>query len=372
MNSAPPLLTGTIVLLVGFVAVGRWLLVNETAVDKLINRMLAWDIGAVVVSFVAAGFDHPELGQRLFLGIGALALSNGFGCAVLLDGADRRPVNVRQRRYDARAAVFGVVVVLCALGDELGLHLDHLVDWVGILWATTGVCMVWAGALLVRACLRELCAAGMATREKLAYSALLFFGVYVVVASAVGFVRIASGTPPGEPGIVAAIGSFMALAVLALLVAIPLVEALIARAHLDLESRQCRRLRPLWHDLTRIVPEVVLPTDRPRGSSSRLYRMTVEIRDALLHLKHFTPDNGAACTDNARVYAQQIAEALQRKQQGIPVSARDTSVPFPATDQTSELRNLLALSREWPRARAAASRASASRGLISADRGCGE
>ncbi|MBF6125134.1 hypothetical protein IU504_06350 [Nocardia brasiliensis] len=82
--------------------------------------------------------------------------------------------------------------------------------------------------------------------------------------------------------------------------------------------------------------------------------MTVEIGDALLHLKQFAPAAEAPQGDTIGAYALRIAEAAELKRCGAPAyaqPARGTIHP-PADDRTMELRNLLALSREWPRARA--------------------
>ncbi|WP_069161962.1 MAB_1171c family putative transporter [Nocardia altamirensis] len=352
MNSAPSLLVAAFVVLVGLIVVGRWLFVHETITDHLINRALAWDAGALLLFCCCAAVGYRDLGQRLFLGVSAMALSKCIGCARLFDGADPRLVDERQRRYDVRAAVLGVFVILSALAEVAGVHMHRLIDWEAIVWAITEVFIFWIGLLLVRCCLRELRAASPTPRERLTYSALLFLGCYDIVSSAYTFMATATGTAPGYPGTLMAVASLVAVVLLVLLLAVPLFEALLVRAHLDFDGRQCRRLNPLWRDLTAAVPEVVLHTERPRGSSSRLYRMTVEIRDALLHLKQFTAETGAVRTDDIRAYAVDIAEAAQRRRQGIQVLNPGTVMHLRADDRADELRNLLALSREWPRARA--------------------
>ncbi|PXX66644.1 hypothetical protein DFR70_103393 [Nocardia tenerifensis] len=156
MNSAPPLLTGLVVLFASLVVGGRWLLVNETSTDHLINRALSWDIGSVIGYAAAASLGHPDLGQRVFLAIGALSLSNSFGFAALLGGADPRSVRGRQRRYDAFAASFGGAVLICAAAEEIGLPLHRFVDWERMAWVVVYVFLAWTGLLLVRACVREL------------------------------------------------------------------------------------------------------------------------------------------------------------------------------------------------------------------------
>ncbi|WP_280238754.1 DUF6545 domain-containing protein [Nocardia abscessus] len=88
--------------------------------------------------------------------------------------------------------------------------------------------------------------------------------------------------------------TFAASALGAALLSVPLLAALRTRLGSDRAGRNCRRLRPLWHDLTAAVPSIVLEPDLPVAESdARLIRMTVEIRDALMHLRHCLPSEAA-------------------------------------------------------------------------------
>ncbi|WP_433661684.1 MAB_1171c family putative transporter [Nocardia sp. CA-128927] len=360
MNSAPPLFSAIVVLLGGLVVSGRWLLVNETTADHLINRGLSLDIGSILGYAVAALLGYPDFGQRLFVAIGALSLSSFFGFAALLDGAEPRTSRGRQRRFDTIAGSFGLLVVICAAAEEAGLHLHRIVDWERVAWVVVSLVLAWTGVLLVRACVRELRSGAPARREKLTYSALLVFGVYCVDSVFYGILKLSAGESPGRPGLFAAVGSFIGMGLLCALVAIPLINAIAAWAELDRAGRQCRRLRPLWRDLTAAVPEVVLHSAESarRDSASRRYRMTVEIGDALMHLRQFAPDTESPRAETISAYALRIAEAVELKRRGIPALRRTEQSPSaihpPAEDRTAELRNLLALSRAWPRAQAAA------------------
>lgn len=349
MNSAPPVFTTIVIVFVLAIVCGRWWLVNETFTDRLINRALTWDIGAVTGYGVVAVIGYPDVGQRVFMAIGFLTLSNSCGFIALLSGADQRTTWQRQRAYDSVAASAGLLVLLCAVAGEAGLFPPALraVDWDGLLWAAADVFLIAIAVSLARACVRELRAAVATTGETLTYWALLAVACYTMCAST--YRTLHTFASPQDLGTAWAVGSFVTLAILAALISMPLVSALLVRAGLDRESRWCRRLRPLWHDLTAAVPEVVLPPDREdrRGSSARLYRMTVEIRDALLHLKQYVPDPSGAETTDLRAYARNIAEAARLKRQGTPPTCPGRVVRFPAGDRTSELSNLLALSRAW-------------------------
>ncbi|MFD6160238.1 MAB_1171c family putative transporter [Nocardia sp. NPDC060256] len=350
MNSAPPVFSTIVIIFVLAIAGGRWWLVNETHADRLINRALTWDIGAVFAYGVVASIGYPDVGQRVFLAVGFLTLSSTVGFIALLGGADLRTTWRRQRGYDAVAVSAGSVVLLCSLAGELGLFPAAMraVDWDGLLWVAADVVLISVAVALGRACLRELrTAAG--TRETLTYWALLAVACYSACASVYRTLRTLSGASPQDMGTAWAVGAFSTLAILATLISIPLVNALLARAGLDRAGRYCRRLRPLWHDLTAAVPEVVLPLDHEDhpGSSARLYRMTVEIRDALLHLKPYVPDSSAVETTDLHAYARGISAAARLKSHGTPPTYPGRAVPFPAGDRTTELGNLLALSRAW-------------------------
>ncbi|MGW4842528.1 DUF6545 domain-containing protein [Nocardia brasiliensis] len=291
MDSAPPAFIAIVVVLGALVVGGRWLLVRDTIADRLINHALSWDLGSLLGYVSAAGLGYPEFGQRVFFAVGMLGLSYCFGFTMLLNGAEPRTVRSRQRRYNACAAVAGIVWLVCAAVEAAGVPLHRALDWEGALWAVVGVAVAGIGLLLVRACLRELRSGGPARHEKLTYLALLTFGAYCIGTSLDSALRAAAGASSGAPRPLLVIGTFLAALSLISLVAIPLIHALVRRAEWDRTGRHCRRLRPLWQDLTTAVPEVVLHAAGfdQQDPASRLYRMTVEIGDALLQLKYFAP-----------------------------------------------------------------------------------
>ncbi|WP_280428000.1 MAB_1171c family putative transporter [Nocardia brasiliensis] len=146
------------------------------------------------------------------------------------------------------------------------------------------------------------------------------------------------------------------------LVAGPVVGHLMELAGLDRDGRVCRRLRPLWRDVTAAVPEIVMsPVDGPRrrDTTARLLRMTVEIRDALLHLGPYlsvAPSSAESATTlpdseaKLRDYACRLADAARSRRSGtLPPRTGVVPQPFPtAQDFDTELRQLLDLARVWP------------------------
>ncbi|MEV5837480.1 MAB_1171c family putative transporter [Nocardia sp. NPDC052112] len=342
MNSLPVV---PMVVILGFVAaitIGRWFLVAETLGDRLVNRALAWDLVGLVLFVCVGRLGAADLAFDLFTIFGAFAVANVFGFARSLDGGDPRTAVRRQRIYDGMAVAAGCVVLVGIMAART--------DWGPTVWSLTTVPTAWSGLHITRACLRELRTAGIAAKERLTYGALLFVGGYAAVSTMVSLVRTANGTRPDEPGLPWVIGAYATLVLLTALIAIPLWYAVLARTELDRAGRCCRRLRPLWLALTDAVPEVVLA--RPSGgSASRLYRMTVEIRDALVRLRPYVPDVEAH-TD-IREYARGIARAVQAKAAGeAPAMASGRATPVDPRDRTDELRYLLALAVEWPKARA--------------------
>lgn len=347
MSAIPSWTVLPVIALALAIVVGRWILVDDTAADRAINRALTWYVGALALYGAAAAIGWAEAAQRLYLGCSALACASLYGFTWLLNGGAAEAAPRRQRRYDSVAAVTALAVLVGPM------------ELVTAVWVAWGLPVLVSGLLITRACVRELRTAGATTHEKVAYSALLIVALHWVLSAIIMTVRAISGTTPQNSGIPWIVLSTASFVLLAALIAVPLVIAIMVRTGWDRNGRACRRLQPLWKDLTAAVPEVVLRYERTdgRASASRLYRMTVEIGDALMHLRQFAPDDGSTRTDTIHAYALRIAEAAELKRLGTPPSrthhTRSTIRP-PADDRSTELRNLLALSREWPRARAAA------------------
>ncbi|MFI6046274.1 MAB_1171c family putative transporter [Nocardia sp. NPDC051321] len=352
MTAIPFWLVLSVAVLTAAIVVGRWFLVNDSVTDSLINRALSWYFGATALYGSAAALGMDDLAQRVFLGCGLLIYANLYGFARAVGGGTTH-VSRRQHRYDAIAAVAAIVV------------LTGPPEWLGVVWITSTVAPMVSGTLIARACVRELRTAGLTGAERLAYLGLLAVSLYWSLSSVVMIVRVENGTAPQNPGLAWIAIAFASFVILAALIAVPLIIAVLARTGWDQNGRACRRLRPLWQDLTAMVPEVVLGQDQSAGpgSAARLYRMTVEIRDALLHLRQYAPDLVTEHEVRTRAdvsdYALLIAHAARTKAAGGPLTVVDDQprsvVLPPAHGHDTELWSLLALARAWPTARAAAS-----------------
>ena len=150
----------------------------------------------------------------------------------------------------------------------------------------------------------------------------------------------------------------------ATLMAIPLVSALITMAGLDRDGRTCRRLQPLWRDLTAAVPEIVLPIDSRADPATRLFRMTVEIRDAMLHLGSYLPAEAVGPTraeTNWEItdYAIRLVRAAQARKAGLLPAVTGSAPPLPVAAHgfDAEVAHLVDLANIWPLANSGADRA---------------
>ncbi|BBB39649.1 DUF6545 domain-containing protein [Mycobacteroides abscessus] len=152
--------------------------------------------------------------------------------------------------------------------------------------------------------------------------------------------------------------------------AIPIVLAVVAYLGWDSTSRMWCRLQRIRSDMLTAVPdagfEIAFNSCGRRKTALELHQTTVQIRDAILRLRPYYPGLGgtesAAFLREYSVPPKQNAEAVAALQLAAAVRAKDGGVG-PSTEATEivrsrsttldeETRELLALSRWWPRARA--------------------
>ncbi|PXX66648.1 hypothetical protein DFR70_103397 [Nocardia tenerifensis] len=344
------------------VTLTRWVLVDSTPTSRLVNRAASWVAAGAVAQHAVLAAGHEALGVRLFLFCSVLSIADIYGLARLFAGADPAGTWDRQRRYDIAAAPAGLVAVLAGPPEGAG----GAGFWVRavISWSVFNGPLLVAGLHITRACLRDI-RVETSLLKQVPYLGLLMLTTGWYLGAGLTVWQAFDGKPPGAISVRWSLVSCLFCVLVACIIAVPLVNVLMARAGLDRTGRQLRRLEPLWRDLTTAVPEVVLPAGvgRGRDPESRLYRMTVEIRDALLQLRpHLSDDHRPGAS--VELYATQIARAARARAAGVaPVGAppprfHQTS----ARDMTSELGHLLDLARHWPKARALVSgRARASR-----------
>ncbi|CAM4431856.1 MAB_1171c family putative transporter [Nocardia ninae] len=337
----------------GFVVVvARWLLVRESMTNRLVNRMLSWQTGAAAIVEWGEGTDFADLTYRVFLACGAVTVASAYGIAALLAGADPATARHRQRGYDAVAVVGAVIVVF------LGQQVDPTAPGFGwkspLLWAMFNIPVAALSINIIRATVRDLRVKTATTRERLVFSALFLVAVYCLYCAGASGVQVLAGQPSDSPSADWTLASCFSMFVITTLLAVPVVNVLLARAGWDRTGRHYRRLFPLWRDLTTAVPGVVLDQGPVRrDSESRLYRRLIEIQDALQHLKLYMPP-GEEPPQSVDSYAARIAHAADNKLRGhepvVPVSVGDRNEPI-ARDRATDLELMLELARVWPGAR---------------------
>ncbi|WP_280370777.1 MAB_1171c family putative transporter [Nocardia wallacei] len=360
------------------ITAGRWWLLHDKIIDRLINRALLAGISgfllreawfehlATKIVWFASDTDVVQLCRQLSFGSILLSVSAIYGIAKLWDGADPGSTWRRQRGYDLVAVVATVVILAAGTpARHAGQLIDQHMGWPAVIAWIAFYAPIGAAAMVVgRVSIREL--RGEATwRER-----VLSLGV-LGIALAIGLDSLATpiltafevmhDRPAQDPDMSRKGWIFFLATVSAgAVVAVPLVSTILTRTGWDRTGRYCRRLQPVWRDLTASVPEIVLEPLDDRGwvePATRLHRMIIEIRDSLLHLRRYggDPDIDPAESGGTLPYAVTVAKAIDAKNAGhVPAApAHPTLQPIRlgARDLTSDLRQLLDLAKVWPHAR---------------------
>lgn len=359
------------------ILVGRWWLLRDTDVHRLINRSLTAALAALllregtvqhllaaVLPFAAS--DTINVARQVSFGGILLTVTNIYGIAKLWSGAFPSQTWQRQRRYDL-VALIATAVILAAgtparLSDQL---IDQALGWPAVIAWLAFYLPVGAAALLVgRVAVHELRTADDTTtwQERAVYLVVLgialVIGIDSITAPVMTANEVLSGLPSGDPEMhLKALTFFVAAVFAGSVVAVPLVSTILSITGWDRTGRYCRRLRPLWQDLTAAVPEIVLDMPRDRYGrtepASRLHRMTIEMRDSLMHLKRYSESLDEVIAANSHTHAQFVAEAIAAKSHGQRPAAL-TAIPRydvetgEDSDLTADFRQLLALADAWP------------------------
>ncbi|MEV0341235.1 DUF6545 domain-containing protein [Nocardia sp. NPDC050713] len=342
------------------VLAGRFLLVRETVVDYLVNRLLLCSLfGLLLYRWPEAG---PFAGVVELLAIGCVVLSTTYFLGIArVEGPHEEMGRVRRReRRHCSIALASTAVILFAgwSADAKGLPLDFGIGWQGWLLALAiGGPVAVIMALFAMRGLRELRSSRAV--EKLVAFGLLAVNLFIWTNQLLSASELMFGRPELGPHLPRIEWIFtVCVAADGLLVTLPLAAALIDAAGLDSASRSCRRLHVLWRDLTEAVPEIVMTPDADSGSDGRLFRMTVEIRDAILHLGPYLPpvyDRLGEGPGEIDRFAHRLALATAARKAGAPPENRRSAEPLglSARDFDADLRQLRELSRAWVRMRSA-------------------
>lgn len=357
MSSIPGAVAWPLLGYVVLVVIGRSLFVTEAVVDKLVNRLFLWSIAGLLLYRSALTPEIDSLAHQLALGCNIMTAMCLHSIAQLwVADIDADTMRRRQRWCTAIAAALIALIVVAgtpARGEgrlvDLAFTPDSLVVWIAY-----SVPLSISAALLIRGCVHEIRYADLGRNAKIVAYGLIAGNMFFFANLGLSVGQLVTGWHGlGSHLMRMELAYFACIAVDATFVAVPLVRVLLVRAGLDSDRRTCHRLHPLWRDVTSAVPEIVLtPADSARDNSeTRLLRMAVEIRDALLHLGRHIPDPPRLDSEwTLTTYAGQLAAAIDARKSGsIPLtSGASVQLPPISRDFDAELRQLLELAAVWP------------------------
>ncbi|WP_330249641.1 hypothetical protein OG874_25385 [Nocardia sp. NBC_00565] len=366
MSSLIPAVLGwSLIGYLGVIVAGRLILVRDTFIDRSLNRGLLWSIAALLLFRCTPVMSITSLPNQLALGCVVMVTMNLYCIARFMDDS---VIDWRRERRCAlvTAAVTAVIVIAGMSARDLAPSVDLSLHGAGLVVLLAFAVPVAVNIVLfVLLGIREIRSDDLRFDAQVVGYLLITSTVFVLVNQTLSAAQLITGWPAWGPQLPHAEFDFVVcLTVNATLLAIPLVSALITVAGLDRDGRTCRRLRPLWRDLTAAVPEIVLPTDSRADPAARLFRMTVEIRDAMLHLGSYLPADAVGPTEaetnwETTGYAHRLVRAAQARQAGLlpAVTGSAPSLPVTAHDFDAELAHLVDLANVWPLAKAAVDRA---------------
>ncbi|MGW4367606.1 DUF6545 domain-containing protein [Nocardia takedensis] len=334
-------LIGSVSAFAGLVTVLRLVFLHDSVADRIINRSIGLAALGMFFAMATVDSDLPVEFTHLGGAIGFLTASAVLGSARLLDGADPGGAPARQRRYDRGAGLGIAITATIDVAHFAGLcPAAAPKTWYATAAASACLPLAVSGVLLIRAGMREVLSAQNRIAPKIAFAVLVGVAGFWLCYATILVARYCVGDPLDNPGAVWTVTSFLFLAVITALLAIPLVRMALVHAGWDKDSRDCRTLELLWTDLVAAVPHVTLVPDRAddRSPALRRYRMGIEIRDALLQLRRHAGDYPP---DDPR---GRILRVVRAAEDGLVTAPRPR-------DHDSELRHLLGLAARWPQVR---------------------
>ncbi|GAB2678582.1 MAB_1171c family putative transporter [Nocardia goodfellowii] len=336
---------------------GRFWLFRDTAIDQMLNQLFAWCAAALLLYRLAAASDFSAPLYELAAGGAVMSTSCLYAIGCLRRGdIDSATLRRRQRRSVCIGLLSTAAIVIAGTAARsAGRPVDLGRTWDGlVITAAIGVPITVNTVVFARMVLRESSLGDLTAGERVIGSSMVASMAFVWVTQLLSILQLLTGRPQLGPHLPRAELAFtVAVVVNSIAPTLPLAMAVLRAARLDREGRACRRLEPLWRDLTAAVPEIVKPAGRPTRPPDpviRLLRMTVEIRDALIHLAPYLPAGPAPLTERSEEFARRVAAAAATRRAGAaPIYAFSAAqLPRGAGDFESDLSRLLDLARVWP------------------------
>ncbi|MFI9503856.1 MAB_1171c family putative transporter [Nocardia sp. NPDC052566] len=348
------------VVLMAFVA-GRFALFRVTVVDRLVNRMFAWGAASLLLfRFASTAGSSAPLTE---LALGCALMQTTFLYAIgSAHRGDAGPDALwrRQRRcglLTLSATVAMLIAGAAARGEGRPVEAGH--TWDGLVVAIAiGMPVAINSTVFTRMVVRQYRTGELSSAERRAGAGVIAGSLFVWVNLLLSGCQLTTGWPELGPHLPRVELVFtVCLVINAIAPAFTLSAALLRAVSLDREGRACRRLDPLWRDLTAAVPEIVMHSpSTARDPSTRVFRMTVEIRDALMHLAPYMPGGPPTIAESTRgteEYAKQVAHAANARMAGLAPTHTAVGSPAPlgSGDFDTDLGQLLELARAWWRLR---------------------
>ncbi|MGK8523632.1 hypothetical protein ACRS6B_19735 [Nocardia asteroides] len=149
---------------VAAVVAGRLLLLRDTVVDQLVNRLFIWGLFALLLYRCTMTPAIASLAHQLALGCTVMS-SMCLQGVVRIWAADVDPAEVRRRHRGCRAIAAGCTAAILLAGTS-ARHEGRLVDLTPdveglVVWTAFGLPLLVNVSLLARMCLRELRSGGI-------------------------------------------------------------------------------------------------------------------------------------------------------------------------------------------------------------------
>jgi hypothetical protein len=342
----------------------RLVLVSRTVTSRLVNLALALGItsglsreGSIQSAVATATGDVIDVPLMQQLGTVALLLALAPLIAIAL----------RWRRPDRHAATTTVVMMLAIVSGALMIVVGSSARASGAYidvqpgWRTAVYFALFSAWAALMPCLYLRASVGELRRGQLPANVSMVFVLFAIV-SVWGLEEAFSILLMGAFAAAGLARDFVALrvtlnevsfiyllAVATLCAALPLWQAVTESLGIDRWTRSIRSLTPMWSDLIRTCPEVVLRHPVPQSSQlHRAHRMCVEIRDSLSLLGRYVDDLSDQVSVDNRSAAEAFYLAAGRRRADEPAGAF-TKVPIePSVDLKQEVRVLAAIGRYWP------------------------
>lgn len=310
-------------------------------------------MASISPEYLSVGFT-----RQLSTTVIVLAMAPFFMVVLSWTLQDREPSWLSSAVYATAASFVPLMLLVGAGARESGQYIDKAEGWRTI--AYFAMFAIWVGGMafvLLKACVSELRRGALAPRHILSYLVIGAIGLWAaeeaasIMTSALfasqgvqeEFVQLRFTMNENNFVLMVGLGAVCA--------ALPACSVVLERFGIDRTTRDIRALQELWTDLTSACPEVrYVPSQdqEPVSSGRRLHRMTIEIRDSILILKHFTSTQPSV-DDTALQTAIALRDAAASKSANNAPGHPSAAVKLtPASG--SETRALKAIASQWKNA----------------------